>query len=470
MSSGKSIFEQLRALFGTSKDQQKSVDGPIGPERPVSPRKGVEISDSAPEVDLVLGIDFGTSCSKVVIGDHGWQGQSFAVPVGGQGAGLDRFLRVTQVLVGGSVEANLKMRLMVDPASQLVRELVALYLAGIIRDSLRWFRAEGPKRYLDRRPAWSLNLGFPAKSVKEGVLVEAYREIADWAVRLALTDLPLDLASLRSQCAGSATEPSKSIIPPGRIHLYPEIGAQLAGYVNSPYRVRENLILIDVGAGTLDVSTIILHGNNEEDVVSFHFCEVGPFGAMKLLEVHMAALEAVESGSVRIRLEDFQSGNKPTPESPGVILGMKGQIGTPFTRAFEDASKQFAHNAIWLAVGCARDFRLDQRRAHANTSFDPWPNRLRFFFTGGGSRARFFRQHFVDGPFEQTLTSFTRWEREAADRRRSQQGLRLEPLPAPADLLGFPKELVNDFDRLSVAHGLAYGGENLMKITASVHS
>jgi len=470
MSAGKSIFEQLRAVFGRSVEKRKTVVAPAVPEKPAPPNTGPEIRESALAVDLTLGIDLGTSCTKVVIGDHGWLGKSYAIPVGVNGVGMERFLRVTQVPVGNSVEANLKMRLMADPASPLVRDLVALYLAGVIRDSLRWFAAEGPRRYSERRPSWSLNLGFPDKNVNGGVLVDAYREIANWATRLASTDLPLDLSSLRSLRTNSESEPTKRLIPPSRIHLYPEIGAQLAGYVNSPYRVRENLILIDVGAGTLDVSTIILHGNDDEDVVSFHFCEVGPFGAMKLLEARMAALEAVESRAVQIRLEDFQSGNKPTPETPGEILGRKGQVGMPFKRAFDDATTKFSDDAIWLAVGCARDFRLDQRRVHVNSGFDPWPGRLRFFFTGGGSRARFFRQHFIEGPFEQTLVGFTRWERNAADRRLKQQGLRLEPLPTPEDLQGLPKELMIDFDRLSVAHGLAYGGENLMKLTASIHS
>lgn len=463
MGNGNSIFDQLRSLFGKSKPSKSSQTE--APRVDDSPPKRPSQSPTGPEIDLVLGIDFGTSCSKVVIGDRGWQALSYAVPVGGNAVGLDRFLRVTQVTVECAVEANLKMRLTADPNSERLRDLVALYLAGVVRDSLRWFRLEGPVRYRDRRLSWSLNLGFPAKKVETGPLADAYREIAELAVRLGSSELPFNLASVRLLRSGPQTGEERRLISRDRIHLYPEIGAQLAGYVNSPYRTGGNLILIDVGAGTLDVSTIILHGDEEGEIVSFHFCEVGPFGTMKLLEARMAALEEVESGAVRVCLEDFQSGSKPTPETAAELLGSREGLSTRFKSAFTGISEIFSDKAIWLAVGCARDFRMDQRRTHANTGFDPWPQNLRLFFTGGGSRSHFFREHFIKGPLEQTLVPFTRWEREPGDRRRLHQGLRLERLPAPPDLQGLPPELKNEFDRLSVAHGLSYGIQNLMRFT-----
>lgn len=418
----------------------------------------------------MLGIDFGTSCTKVVIGDHGWLGQSFAVPVGNGGNGLERYLRATQVRTGRRLETNLKMRLMAEPESTKVRELVALYLAGVIRDSLAWFSTEGSRRYAARTPVWKLNLGFPAKRIEDGPLVRAYREIGELAARLGPSDLPLEIASVQSLRGSADSSLPLKVIPAASVELYPEIAAQLAGYVNSPYRAPGNLILVDVGAGTLDVSTAILHGDNEEDIVSFHFCEVGPYGALKLLEARMAALDAVSPGSVQLNLGEFQSGTTPTPESAGAILGWHGTVKRAFTDAFEAESQRFAAKSMMLALSCATRFRKLQRDVHNNPAFDPWPGYVRFFFTGGGSRLSFYRHHFTDGPFEQELSRYTRWKEFERDRRSHQQGLRLEPLPAPDDLQGFSADLRSDFDRLSVAHGLAYGSENLMKITASVNS
>jgi hypothetical protein len=506
MSEGKSIFDRLRSLFGISERSEKPAvtlptseqstkaapraeikePTPVPPEEKASLPKKSQLADRLevstllpdrehpqrtflPEVDLTLGIDFGTSCTKVVIGDHGWLGQSYAVPVGLGNNGLDRFLRATKVEAGGKVESNLKMRLMENPGSLELRDLVTLYLAGIIRDSIKWFSTEKAARYQSRTESWSLNLGFAAKQIDAGPLAQAYTEIADLAARLGPSIHPLSLASVRNLRSASELDSSLRIIPASRIALYPEIAAQLAGYVNSPYRAQGNLILIDVGAGTLDVSTAILHGNEDEDVVSFHVCEVAPLGALKLLEARLAAIEKVAPGSLQSRLEDYQSGTVAVPESVLDILDRR-RCNQICVRAFEEASKDFGDDAIRLAIVCASRFRMLQREAHANTSFDPWPNQLRFFFTGGGSRLAFYRGLFVQGRFEQELSRYTRWKESPEERHRHRQGLRREPLPAPDDLHGLPAELTSDFDRLSVAHGLAYGCENLMKITASVHS
>ena len=498
MSKGESIFDRLWSLFGKSEKSAKPAEAqpmlaqaakaptpvtreqkdPSSKQQPklqgpqVSPPLPVPMHPqrvSAPEVDLTLGIDFGTSCTKVVIGDHGLLGQSYAVPVGNGNNGLERFLRVTQVQAEDKIEANLKMRLMETPSSVDLQDLAVLYLAGVIRDSLSWFSAEKAGRYKGRTVAWSLNLGFAAKRIDDGPLAKAYTQISDLAARLGPSDHPLSLTSVRKLRAASEADSSLRIIPASRIALYPEIAAQLAGYINSPYRAQGNLILIDVGAGTLDVSTAILHGNMNEDVFSFHVCEVKPLGALKLLEARLSAIEQVAPGLVQRRLEDYQSGTVPIPESMPEIMGRK-RGNQMSVKAFEEASRDFAEDAMRLAIACAIRFRRLQRDTHANASFDPWPGQLRFFFTGGGSRLAFYHRLFVEGPFEQELFRYTRWKEAPEDRRRHGQGLRREPLPAPVDLKGLPAELASDFDRLSVAHGLAYGRENLMKITASVHS
>lgn len=500
MSSGKSIFDRLKSIFSTpvkpedvssprpllekvskTLTSEDGVPGCDNPKRKVAAPRRRKVSDqppaagcrteaSLPAVDLTLGIDFGTSCTKVVIGDHGWLGQSYAVPIGGDEiTGLGRFLRSTRLEANGKVESNLKMRLMENPGSLELRDLATLYLAGVIRDSLEWFSTEKAARYKGRNIRWSLNLGFAAKQIDDGPLAKAYKEIASLAAQLGPSILSLNLDSVRRIRNFSEADSSLRIIPSARIALYPEIAAQLAGYVNSPYRAQGNLVLIDVGAGTLDVSTAILHGGVHEDIFSFHVCEVKPLGALKLLEARLAIIGKILPGSVQKKLGDFQSGTMPIPEGLSEIVGRK-RCSQSLIRAFAETSQDFGDEAIMLAIACASRFRLLQRNAHANASYDPWPGQLRFFFTGGGSRLNFYRDLFLMGRFEQELSRYTRWKDSPEQRSRHLQGLRHEPLPAPHDLQGLPIELTSDFDRLSVAHGLAYGCENLMKVTASVQS
>ena len=453
-------------------EQIPSKGAQANPDSQPPGRRSISAGEGS-EVDLILGIDLGTSCTKVVIGDSGWSGNSFAVPIGKGRQGLERYLRPTQTTVANRVEANLKMRLTASPASAELQNLLALYLAGVIRDSLHWFEEKGSPKYSSRRLVWHLNLGFPAKQVEEGPLVEAYKQISNLAAAAALgpSSHPLELSSIERLRSHPKLNSSDRPIPSQRINIYPEIAAQLAGYVNSPYRAEGNLILIDVGAGTLDVSTAILHGTNHEDVISFHFCDVKPLGALKLLEARQSALTSVLPEIECLPLEQFQSGTRPVPERPSDMVASEQHLNEAVHSAFQRASESFASKAINPALACATQFRNLQREAHANPAFDPWPKQLRFFLTGGGSRLQFYHDHFhQDGPFEEKLSRFTRWKHTRAERRRHQQGLRLESLPCPDDLRNFTAKLSGDFDRLSVAHGLAYGSDNLMEITASVNS
>ena len=427
-------------------------------------------------MDLVLGIDFGTSCTKVVIGDPGWRARSYPVPLVGDAQGISRFLKPSRIKMTTSegkvlLQSNLKMRLMDQPDDPWVRQLAILYLASVIRHSLAWFEASLKQAYATRQPSWSLNLGFPAKSVEMATpLVKSYQEVARLAAQLGSSELPINFISLGQLMSGKELSTYNAAIPPSRVQLYPEIAAQLAGYVNSPYRMHGNLLLVDVGAGTLDVSTIILHSGTDQEVCSFHFCEVARFGTVPLLEARVGALNAVIPNCSTFSLEAVQDGVSAAPEDLSALL-VPGERKSPrLVSAFDGVSTTFADNMLQVALRCLTQFKVRQRDAHSNPGFNPWPGYLRFFLTGGGSRSAFYKKHLAGGPLESSLVRYTHWHEDAKRRAINGEGLRLESLPLPNDLEGFPESLKHDFDRLSVAHGLAYGGENLMHVTASTSS
>jgi len=489
MKESPSIWNRLRGLFGGKKPSSTAppqdstpptaptpqsvppppspATAPLAPETksacahempPASPRV---TTVAAPPVDLVLGLDLGTSCTKVVIGDPGWKNKSYAVSFGPADGNISAWLKPTRF---GS-ETNLKMRLMNDPASDQVRNYLACYLAEIIRDSRSWFEANGPLDYRRREIRWSLNLGFPNKSVKGSRLASAYTEIANLAVALASKpEISTAETAARIRRQELVVEP---FVPPSRVKLYPEIAAQLAGYVNSPYRKAGNLLLIDVGAGTLDVSTIILHGNKEHDIVSFHFCDVQDLGVLRLYERRMKELEKISSGCTKFTMEHFQDGSRPIPENVKDLV----HRSTPSVEiAFDQVSQLFSKEVLDVAHGCLGRFRKSQRDAHLTRNYDPWGKSLRFFLTGGGCRSSFYKGYLAGGPLEERLLTITHWHPEENRRRTYNEGLRLETLPAPDNLQNFSKFIRSDFDRLSVAYGLAFGGENLMKITSATRT
>lgn len=407
-----------------------------------------------------MGIDFGTSCSKVVIGDPGWQDTCYAVPFGSSPNAIANWLHPTRL----NGEANLKMRLMDDPASEMSRRLAARYLAEVIIHSRAWFANYAPSRYRQRDIRWRLNVGFPGKSV-HGPLADSFREVACMAAALASQTPPVS-PDTTSQLKDTLSSGGR-FIQPSNVGLYPEIAAQLAGYVNSPFRRQGNLLLIDVGAGTLDVSTIILHGDSHQDIVSFHHCDVAPLGVLRRYQAASAALERVAAGCLRFPLHHFQDGSRAVPEHLREIVH---HTSPALQQAFDRSSQNFARDILDVAHACLGRFRLSQRQHHNSASYDPWGSQLRFFLTGGGCRSPFYREQLANGPLENRLIQITRWHPDQAQRRAARQGLLLQRLPTPQNLENFPASLHPDFDRLSVAYGLAFGGENLMKVTAATPS
>jgi len=424
---------------------------------PGVPTPAVEVKKQR-DVDLIIGFDFGTSCSKVVIGDPDWQAQSFAVNFQTPASELQHWLLPTRL----KEERNLKMRLMESSDSREIRDLVAIYFAEVIQRSYHWFINHSPADYRQVTANWSLVVGFPEKEFGNSPLSKAYEDIAHLAAKLCLVEGELTLATV--QAVRDSPEAYNPFFPQSRIRFYPEIAAQLAGYVNSPFRKQGNLLLIDVGAGTLDVSTLILHGDQTNDIVSFHVCDVKPLGVLRLLEDRLNRIRETYPGIECISLAEFLDTLRPSPED---ISELTDSPDDALREVFEQTSVAFAEKVILAALACLTQFRMVLKEVHTNGSFDPWGKNLRFFFTGGGSRSAFYRNNLADGPLEKQLTRFTRWQTEQDRRRHQGQGLRIERLPTPEKLLNFPEELHPEFDRLSVAHGLAFGGPNLMKITRS---
>lgn len=480
MSGRSTLWKRLRGLLGSNPSEQTTAAEPVksrksSSQTPVDsksarPAAANEAATTAPAppsrvsviarpvVDLVIGVDFGTSCTKVAVGDPGWQNESFAVPFSAPNGNIDAWLRPTRF----ENEFNLKMRLMDNPVCPDARALAACYLADILRHSRSWFAANCPAIYRKREHRWSLNVGFPEKSITHSPLTVAYRDVTAMAVALASSEEPL--TTERAHRIGSNKKPMDGgTIPANRINLYPEIAAQLAGYFNSPYWKPGNLLLVDVGAGTLDVSTMILGAGPQEEKISFHFCEVAPLGVLRLYQSRMAALDRVVPGSALHPLELFQDGSRPIPDD---LCGHVRNPSPELNESFERTSADFAQNVVGVALRCLARFRKAQRKAHMSAAYEPWGRNLRFFLTGGGCRSTFYRSHLAEGPLEDRLAAvFTCWRPERADRKSAGEGLLLERLPIPDRFSGFPETLRHQFDRLSVAHGLAMGSENLMCIT-----
>jgi len=439
-----SLFEKLRSAVSGA-----GASGAANTLRSGSGAGAGTGSAGPAEVELVLGIDLGTSCTKVVIGDMGWRNIAWAVPYDASRPGIAAYLHPTRF----GRESNLKMRLMDEPGDPHLQELTAACLAGVIGRALVWFANNAAGPYAGRRLRWTLNLGYPGKSLEASGLKEAYERVARDAVRTAVP-------------AGDAMHGAAAGDAAMRTELYPEIAAQLAGYIRSPYRKLGNLLLVDVGAGTLDVSTLILGPAAAEDLVSFQACKVEDLGALRLHQRRMEAAEAVAPGCVGGVLADYQDGSAALPD---VLEEFVQQPTHGIRQAFDAAGRKFGESVLETIEGCFALFRKRLRDSHELSGFDPVGRSIRLMVTGGGSRSGFYRRLFQNS-LEGALLRYSRWADDAARRTASGQGVVQETLPVLAGIQNLPASLHSDSDRLSVAHGLAFGGSHLMRVMCAPES
>jgi hypothetical protein len=350
-----------------------------------------------------------------------------------------------------------------EPESDL-----AIYLALLLNHAFSWFEGHHARDHRTRRCSWWLNVGFPAKRVENNPkLAAAYTRSCRGAIRAVDSGQPIS-RMLVQRFMGMDKPAGNGIarLVDDRINLYPEIAAQLAGYAYSPYRRNDPLLLVDIGAGTLDVSTLILHRREGEEVCSFHFCEVAPLGVFHLYRETHRAMSLVAPSSLKPLAAAADDPDWRIPTSPGAYLDPSAVLTSTLQKAFRDAENSFATKCLNTCHSNFALFKayLDEPAVSQNQRPRAFRERVNFILSGGGSRSHFYLRLFPDA-LEQRLLNLTSWPAETHQRRALGQGLNrihfMQPEKFRARGVG-----AEDFDRMSVAHGLSMGADTLMRITA----
>lgn len=409
-------------------------------------------------LDLDIGLDIGTSCSKAVVGNRELSEQ-VAVPLNG-GRTLAGYLLPTRVHLTGGVYSlretkdgqtrqNLKIRLLHRSESgnsfqgRTVGDLVA-FVALTLRCVLEWHGEKFSGLHRQRLVSWNLNIGLPSKGSGDDPFEAIYGRIVKAAVSLVPGNGPITEQAVETAMAIPG-EPDW--LPFARIHYYPEAAAQLASLIFSPHRPEGCLLVVDVGAGTLDISTLRISGSATGARCVFHCCEVAPLG------VHF--LHLARSGYVYERRDaaEFDRLIESIPADDG-INAVSGIRMTDAPTRFREACKEV------ILKNVVR-YRKHLKGVHLSRTFKPWPAGLPYVLSGGGRRVEYFQQllsadlrHWLD-------TVCSEWDQTLIGGPK--RGLTLRPFPTPKAFE--PRFLSVDFDRFSVAHGLSLGVDNLMQVT-----
>ncbi len=363
------------------------------------------------ECELVIGLDFGTSSTKVVIQAPDLPGcPSYAVNFGRYSCEPMPHLLPTRLWVepssglctltprdGYILVNNIKLELFskdenlnsnFGPIRQQLppEEIAVCYIALLLRYSRRWFlRTKLDLLRHFSRFRWSVNMGVPSPCIEDNEENRIFRRVgkaAWWMSTLREDHITIDKAckELKLVCDIDYWDTDEDFACD--FEIIPEIAAGAVGYALSDLR-REGLhVMVDIGASTVDVCSFLLHEKEGNDRYSLLISDVQKLGSIKLYTDRIVAFKQVYEDLAEDLLNKHDP-MAPLDEDIKPYLISKDQ----FLSAFENAKGQHKEQFLYMVRRLIWQTKL--RRA-PNTPI--WrEGRLPILLIGGGSKLQFFR-------------------------------------------------------------------------------
>lgn len=410
---------------------------------------------------LVIGLDFGTSCTKVVVGDPAL-GKAFAVPFFSND-GLTGLLLPCHLYQRGKTfsltpgdnpadkgAADLKLAFLAHPDDITYQSRVVAFLALVVRRTRAWLFTNQAAIYRSNNIVWRLAMGFPTANHLNPRQTDNFRVLGIAAWVLAGSNLETIDDASASKAIIRAKEIDTGAIPSAQedveVSVVPEIAAQIYGYVASESfdeNAANNFMIVDIGAGTVDASLFHVKRRRGKWDFEFYTASVEPHGTVNLhrnrlgwlttviRERHSQRQDLLASIEESMHESDAQSG---FPESLKEYLSdteikfasPKGDIDRQF---YSKVITQIGHETYWKAS-----------RGHlAREALTNLP----VYLCGGGARMSFYSE-LSNTLVDSSRVGLSEWMK---------MSFRRLTLPKMLVAPGLPKE---DFDRLSVAYGLSF--------------
>lgn len=360
----------------------------------------------APVCELVIGLDFGTSTSKVVIRMVDLpNAPAFAVDFGELATDQMPFLLPTQLWVASDGSCSLKcvpgsrkvegikVELLDKPegidASQInypsrlgldPDEIGVAYLALVMRSARAWFlenQSEVARKF--KGLIWSVNLGFPSDSTKEQAIDRRFARIGRAAWKVSL----YGKATLERARVALAQVDANEEVPTDRdcdLDVVPEIVAASYGYAVSNQRQKGIHLMVDVGASTLDACVFILDERKGDNLFTLLTADVKLLGTLNHFLGQMSFLESKYLHRLAV-VRDAHSPALPTETTPEALeipsTEVQEWIGT-HSAEFSRDCKNMVVDALFRARRDKDQLANAWRKGH----------RLPILVIGGGAKSQ----------------------------------------------------------------------------------
>jgi hypothetical protein len=424
-------------------------------------QQGVADSDKLIDRELVIGVDFGTSSTKVVIADRTLK-QAYAVPFT-DGAGVMSYLLPTVLFEkngfysfdsDGVSHNDLKLSLMANPSDPLLCAKVAAYLSLVIQYSRSWLFEKYRDQYVSSEILWTLALGQPADQVTSSSSKLLFLQLGQVAWGLARKKAPISTYVAIDKWKSR----DEKLLDTDEFHclVLPELAAQIHGFVSSELfdpRLPNIFLMIDVGAGTVDASIFSVR-KDKSGATNFSLFtnSVEAYGVANLHRYRIGWWQKMLSDlpAGKVCISDLQRIKLPTEYRgffPPTFKEYLSGVELQFLNGALDPDEEFFSKINWQLVGEIFG-KSKSKKLLGLSDIDGMP----YFLCGGGARHAFY------GKIKPSL-----------QKPRGSTWLNLTP-----KALSFPKNLRaegvtrSEYDRLSVAYGLSQLNLGMVKLVEAM--
>ena len=414
-----------------------------------------DASNATSAVDVVIGFDFGTACTKVIFRTpYADDARAWAIPFDGMAHPTSQYLLPSQVWLSPNDEFSLSKQpegvlckdikrsfVSIDPEcsadNHMEAEVVTVaFLALTLHEARTWFLKEVEKRHRRSRIVWHFNLGMPSADYADTDLCDVYKRVADAAWLLSQRErITVETAEEALNYCDAATSRAE-------INVVPEVAAEVVGYAHSHFREEGLHVMVDVGAGTLDICGFILRGTDGEDRYRLLTGDVTPLGVIELYNCRMRGVQS----SSGIQTPRFSKDFDPISSIPDDLTayaplleqmpaGERRRLEEGLQKANAEYSMKFRRR-LWTTVADLKTKRCPHEPQWGRGS------RLSIFLCGGGAAVPLYKDALRK--FEaQFVRSYV----------RNSAGIKLSSLPKPRQL----EATIGDelYHRLAVAWGLS---------------
>ena len=418
-----------------------SVENSIAPNLPTALGQPVAIN---------LGVDFGTSFTKVSFRDVGTEETSLVTfgartPEGSMIPSIvivghdDRLsLASTSTRNAGNEIRYLKMRLadVAIPASlpptvemdlsnpEVVRALSSWFLATVVSRARAWILHQQEERIRGRTVQWSANVGVPVEHY-DSPAIEVFRKVLSvaWAW-VTENKIPTHLqdAVTTYRYTVQSIEPDSS-----DCHAIPEIAAAVQSFLTSREAEPGIYIYFDIGGGTVDGVAFNYVNWNGERRINFYSGKVAPLGVASIAS-RLGSADAFEASIMT---------NKLTPSLHEILGPVSREVQRLVAEVVMLAKRKDGRN--WQRHGIQNTARPRDTLARLDPSqMKP----LLIFVGGGGAGSKWYQSTIL-----RTYKDFGH-----ANAGIPPYELTEVPKPADLDMAGIDAHF---FRRFTVAYGLS---------------